>query len=142
MTFSNPVVGGTTLIRPAIHSPDYAAGVSGWTINADGTAEFNNVTTRGPVVVNGDDQSSIRIQAPSGQPQVFFEAAQTVPGSNIVPGGMSVFTSPGIPEVGMSINGPWFDTNTGGPSIDMNDDLTGTARSQITIDADRIDLQA
>lgn len=47
MTFSNPIVGGTTLIRPAIHSPDYVAGVSGWTINKDGTAEFNDVVIRG-----------------------------------------------------------------------------------------------
>lgn len=47
MTFSNPIVGGTTLIRPAIHSPDYVPGVSGWSINKDGTAEFNNVVIRG-----------------------------------------------------------------------------------------------
>lgn len=47
MTFSNPVVGGTTLIRPAIHSPDYVPGVSGWSINKDGTAEFNDVVIRG-----------------------------------------------------------------------------------------------
>jgi hypothetical protein len=47
MTFSNPIVGGTTLIRPAIHSPDYVEGVSGWSVNKDGTAEFNDVTFRG-----------------------------------------------------------------------------------------------
>ena len=47
MTFSNPIVGGTTLIRPAIHSPDYVAGTSGWSINKDGTAEFNDVVFRG-----------------------------------------------------------------------------------------------
>lgn len=47
MTFSNPIVGGTTLIRPAIHSPDYVAGESGWSINKDGTAEFNDVNFRG-----------------------------------------------------------------------------------------------
>jgi hypothetical protein len=47
MTFSNPIVGGTTLIRPAIHSPDYVPGVSGWSINKDGTAEFNDAVFRG-----------------------------------------------------------------------------------------------
>lgn len=48
MTFSNPVVGGENgeLIRRSIQSPDYVAGVSGWTINRDGSAEFNNVTIR------------------------------------------------------------------------------------------------
>ena len=43
----NPVVGGTVLRRPAIQSPDYSAGVSGWSINADGSAEFDDVTVRG-----------------------------------------------------------------------------------------------
>lgn len=49
--FSNPIVGGTVLIRPAIQSPDYVAGTSGWSINKDGTAEFNDVTVRGEVHV-------------------------------------------------------------------------------------------
>jgi len=46
----NPIVGGIVLRIPAIRSPDYVAGVSGWTINVDGTAEFNNVTVRGTFV--------------------------------------------------------------------------------------------
>jgi hypothetical protein len=47
----NPVVGSTILRRPAIQSPDYVPGTSGWAINADGTAEFNNMTLRGTVIV-------------------------------------------------------------------------------------------
>ena len=43
----NPVVGGTVLRRPAIQSPNFVTTVSGWTINADGSAEFNNLTIRG-----------------------------------------------------------------------------------------------
>lgn len=43
----DPLVGGTILRRPAIASPDYLAGVSGWSVNADGSAEFNNMTVRG-----------------------------------------------------------------------------------------------
>ena len=35
------------LIREAIKSPNYAAGSAGWSINKDGSAEFNNVTIRG-----------------------------------------------------------------------------------------------
>lgn len=52
MTFSNPIVGGTTLIRPAIQSPNYIPGSTGWTINKDGTSEFNNVTVRGTLQSN------------------------------------------------------------------------------------------
>ena len=43
----DPVVGSTILRRPAIQSPNYVTGSSGWAINADGSAEFSNVTVRG-----------------------------------------------------------------------------------------------
>lgn len=52
MAFSNPVTGGQgALVRPAIKSPDYAPGVSGWSINRDGSAEFNGLVVRG--IFNG-----------------------------------------------------------------------------------------
>lgn len=53
MTFQNSVVGGVTLVRPAIQSPDYTEGAAGWTINQDGSAEFNDITIRGGTVVSG-----------------------------------------------------------------------------------------
>lgn len=49
--FTNPVVGGIQLVRNAIRSLNYAAGVSGWSINRDGTAEFASGTFRGPVII-------------------------------------------------------------------------------------------
>lgn len=53
MPFGNPILGGGgTLIRRAIHSPDYVPGVSGWSINKDGTVEFNDGVFRGDVTVN------------------------------------------------------------------------------------------
>lgn len=64
MTFSNPIVGGVTLIRPAIQSPDYIAGSSGWSINKDGSAEFNDVTIR------GDGNGDALIVGPDNGPQV------------------------------------------------------------------------
>lgn len=66
MAFSNPVVGGVKLIREAIQSPNYVTGVSGWTINRDGSAEFNNVTIRGSLVVTGNVQSSNFVAGASG----------------------------------------------------------------------------
>ena len=39
--FSNPLVGGGgALVYPSIHSPNYVLGVSGWSINKNGTAQF------------------------------------------------------------------------------------------------------
>lgn len=53
MPFSDPILAGSTLIRPAIQSPDYEPGVSGWSINADGTSEFNGGMFRGAVLLDG-----------------------------------------------------------------------------------------
>lgn len=47
MPFTNPIVGGTgVLIRDAIQSQNFVAGVSGWQITRSGHAEFNDVTIR------------------------------------------------------------------------------------------------
>jgi hypothetical protein len=49
MGFQDPVVGGVVLRRPAIASPDFATGVQGWSVNQDGTAEFQDLTARGTI---------------------------------------------------------------------------------------------
>jgi hypothetical protein len=54
------IVGGTVLIIERIESQNYVTTVSGWAINADGTAEFSAVIVRGTliagqVVINGTD---------------------------------------------------------------------------------------
>jgi len=52
--FSNSITGrGGALVRQSIHSPDYVPGVSGWTINRDGSSEFNNGVFRGSVDIGG-----------------------------------------------------------------------------------------
>lgn len=53
MVFANSVVGGTTLVRPAIQSPNFVTGSTGWTIRADGSAEFNNVVIRNAATIGG-----------------------------------------------------------------------------------------
>jgi hypothetical protein len=45
------IVGGTVLRIPAIQSPDFVPGVSGWIIRQDGSAEFNVGTFRGSIEV-------------------------------------------------------------------------------------------
>lgn len=48
MGFRNPILGGGgALVRPAIKSPGYVAGSSGWSVNRDGSAEFNELVVRG-----------------------------------------------------------------------------------------------
>lgn len=53
MSFSHDVAGGNgQLIAQSIHSPNYEEGVSGWTINKDGTAEFQDADIRGSVTID------------------------------------------------------------------------------------------
>jgi len=47
--WGDPLVGSTILRRPAIQSPGYTADSVGWTINADGSVEFNSGVFRGTV---------------------------------------------------------------------------------------------
>lgn len=48
--FANPVAAaGGALVIDSIHSPNYNPGVDGWSIDQDGSAEFNNVTIRGNI---------------------------------------------------------------------------------------------
>jgi len=52
---NDPIVGSSPLRRPAIQSPNFVHLISGWSINQDGTAEFNGVTINGGqvILVNG-----------------------------------------------------------------------------------------
>jgi hypothetical protein len=52
--FKNTILGGAeTLIRSAIKSFNYIAGVAGWRIAKDGSAELNSATIRGTLIVGG-----------------------------------------------------------------------------------------
>jgi hypothetical protein len=64
--FENPLVAGTVLVRSDIRSQDFVEGSSGWRIEADGSAEFNNVVIRG----TGTDPAII--VGPDGAPQVII----------------------------------------------------------------------
>lgn len=52
MPFNNDIAGGNgSLVRNWLQSIDYVAGVNGWRISKDGSAEFNNGTFRGSIEV-------------------------------------------------------------------------------------------
>jgi hypothetical protein len=58
--FSNPIAGGGgALIRPSLHSPDFVTGVSGWSINKDGSAEFNGIIVRGTIILGNGTTNTI-----------------------------------------------------------------------------------
>jgi hypothetical protein len=69
MTFGNSILAGEELVRTGIRSPNFVAGVSGWRIARDGSAEFNNVTVRGTFRAQNAAGSFVEIGA---RPDVAF----------------------------------------------------------------------
>lgn len=71
MPFSDPIVAGTTLIRRAIQSVDYVAGVSGWIIERNGDAEFNDAVFRGTIeastMISDDPVADERVKITEGE---------------------------------------------------------------------------
>lgn len=45
--FPQDATAGGQLVIPSIYSPNFVSNVSGWTINYDGSAQFNNLNIRG-----------------------------------------------------------------------------------------------
>ncbi len=117
--FSNPILGGTILIRPAIQSPNYVAGTTGWSINADGTAEFNGVTIRGTL------QSSNYVANSTGW-QLNNSGAAFFNGSVTLGGGGVFRTSAGNPHLEM---GP----GSTGSGVIQFVDSTGTNAGTIQV---------
>ena len=67
--FNNSIVGGMSkLIRKAIESPNYVPATAGWTVNQDGSAEFNNLNIRGTVNGNQYIQNANGFFVYSGTP--------------------------------------------------------------------------
>lgn len=52
MSFSDDLAAGNKIITYALQSPNYAQGSAGWTINRDGSAEFQNVLVRGTITAS------------------------------------------------------------------------------------------
>lgn len=98
--FMNPVIAGDgELVVDNIHSRGYIAGVSGWEIGRDGSAEFNNVTVRGNFEINGADGSQIAGLTSGGIAQI-AERPPTVAGVTWEPGNFFTFLSnPGTDDI-------------------------------------------
>lgn len=137
MPFNNPITGAQgSLVRPDIKSPNYVAGSTGWSINQNGTAEFNSVTARGTVNVNGINNSFIDIVLDNtGLPFIFIKPEDLV-GHTTGDGQIDAFygtnNAPGLEIISPTIDGgasaaiQLFGTDTIAtpPSINFNGDAT------------------
>lgn len=109
MGFRNSILAGLTLIREAIRSQNYDPGVAGWAINADGTAEFSDLTVRSS---NGSGDT---IELVNGEVLVFDNGvlvgklSASIPGLLIGAAGLpqvSVYSVAGIGRVEFDANSP------------------------------------
>lgn len=115
MAFSNPITGGQgSLVRPAIKSPDYTPGVQGWSINKDGTAEFNDITIRGGTVVSGE---ALYYNGPPGPGNLILSisaAGGTDQYGNVYPKGITTFGSHNGRDYTIRLNEATIDFNEKG----------------------------
>lgn len=140
MPFGNPIVSGTTLVRSAIRSPDYVAGVSGWSINRDGSAEFNDVEVRGELLVSDPDGSYVRVydQNPGNGAVIEMNPAD-VPGHTMDKA--YILTDSATTNAAISIEGPSIDSAPTS-SISLGSVLTPTPRGWLQLVSDEISADA
>lgn len=87
--FSSPIAAGDDLVIPALQSPNYVAGVSGWAVFRNGNVEFNSGTFRGTVTAGTFQGNDFIITATgafwySGAPAAGNLLASVVPGTSPV----------------------------------------------------------
>lgn len=102
--------GYITLRIPAIRSPNYVLGATGWTINQDGSAEFNNLTIRGTFFGTDFEITSAGIFFYSGTPalgnlviSLAFVAGSDAFG-NGYPAGLQILNHGGANAQGIAIS--------------------------------------
>lgn len=127
-TGETPVVAGTVLVRDSIQSQNYVAGTTGWSIMSDGNAEFNSVTVRGTLEVDGTNNASITISTFVGVPQINLYPGDS--GGHTVTAG-SIFAQNTASTVSrLSISAPNIDGATRGVIRVIAD---GSANGAVTI---------
>lgn len=120
MPFSNPIIGGNnTLIRDDMTSEGYVAGSSGWRIARDGTAEFNDLTSRGTFISGSGTGQHIEINgsdAPNGIAFYTGDSNETFPGV--------IQPEPNADALSITMSSPLTDGHSGS-SFSLNTGLTG-----------------
>lgn len=95
MIFSDNILAGVVLTREAIQSENFVTGVSGWRIEKDGDAEFNNAVFRGEIWVGVAPNPQIHIHTVAGHGDIDF---WTNHASEVWPGGINAEILAGPPD--------------------------------------------
>lgn len=99
------------LSLPAMQSPNYVTGLTGWTIKKDGSAEFNNLTIRGTYFGSNYIIASNGMFFYAGTPAAGNLAASVTPAAttdsfgNVAPAGFTTYQTPlAINSVAVNVN--------------------------------------
>lgn len=103
--FENPLTAGTVLVREDIRSQNFVPGVSGWRIEADGSAEFNDIIIRGGQTIGGDALYYSGAPAPGNLVLSISAAGGTDQFGNVYPPGLGVFASGSVLKAQISLTG-------------------------------------
>lgn len=118
MQFQDDLAAGVVLVRPALQSPDYLTGVSGWAVKIDGSAEFNNVTIRGATSVGGIALYYDGTPAAGNLLMSFAPAAGTDAYGNAYQAGMTLYSVDGYINTSNAANtGTTWHSNSGAEVI-------------------------
>jgi len=141
--FNDSIVGGIgTLIRQYIQSSNYVPGVSGWTINKDGSAEFNSATFRGVIIITNTGQLFIYAAAPAaGNLLVALSGSAGVdPYGNIYQAGLSLTPVTALNFINTALTGlgAYLLDNTDGVSewLEINAPSGSGTRAQLKLGYD------
>jgi hypothetical protein len=127
------VVGGTVLVIERIESQNYVTNVSGWVINADGTAEFFNVVVRGSLVTGVAPGQRIEINGTEYPNEIAFFSGNE---NETEPGRLLSQVASAL-QAATVLNSPTLDGGTSRISLTADAAaLGGDSRAQI--DADEI----
>jgi hypothetical protein len=126
MGFVNPILGGGgALVRPAMRSPNYVAGTSGWITNRAGNAEFNDLVLRGMFAGNNYVVSEDGEFFYSGTPAAgnmtgsWAAMAGTDPYGNAYTAGLTLYSAAG--NVFLGGDGQILSTGSSGSTINIQD---------------------
>jgi hypothetical protein len=131
-----------TIIFPALQSTNYVAGVSGWKLNRNGDAEFQNVVVRGSFEADGPGGTRIKgyvttVSTPTGLvviPVIDFQA------SDLAMGPGSIYSYTDTPYSLLEMNSPTNGADT--PSrISLRGSIVGDATTAVILDTSNVVVQ-
>lgn len=147
--WEQPIAAGDgSLIFPALKSPNYVPGVSGWMISRDGDVEFGEGNYRGTILVSNSSGSFISIEPGTDSAFIDLQPADSItPGVTFGPAEIftGTFGAGGTEQTTLFLTSPLVTAPTPRDNSFMSLDsrsVDGTQPSYAILNADRVSLES